>query len=105
QTIESLPKIITTSYIFDEIVTYFNSRNYHAKAVQVGNSLLQSAFVEMIQVDEQLFNAGWSYFQKHQDKQYSLTDCISFIVMEKLDITIAFSFDKHFLQAGFLKQP
>jgi predicted nucleic acid-binding protein len=80
QTIKSLPKIITTSYIFDEIVTYFNSRNYHAKAVQVGNSLLQSAFVEMIQVDEQLFNAGWSYFQKHQDKQYSLTDCISFII-------------------------
>lgn len=102
---KALPRIITTSYIFDEIVTYFNSRNYHAKAVQVGNSLLQSTYVSTIDVDRQLFLQGWQYFQQHDDKQYSLTDCISFIVMQQNNISIAFSLDKHFSQAGFIKQP
>ena len=102
---KNLPQIVTTTYIFDEIVTYFNSRNHHAKEVLVGNSLLQSAFMEIIYVDRQLFDAGWQYFQKYQDKQYSLTDCISFIVMNRENITLAFSLDKHFSQAGFTKQP
>ena len=58
---KNLPQIVTTTYVFDEIVTYFNSRNHHAKAVLVGNSLLQSAFVEIIYVDRQLFE-GASHF-------------------------------------------
>jgi len=57
-----------------------------------------------VQVDEELFRAGWDYFQQHQDKDYSLTDCISFVVMEKLKIETAFAFDRHFVQAGFRTQ-
>lgn len=63
QVVASLPTLVTTSYVFDEVVTYFNSRNYYAKAVQVGNS------------------------------QYSLTDCISFMVIQQRSIDIAFTFD------------
>jgi predicted nucleic acid-binding protein len=40
-----LPPLMTTSYIFDEVVTFFNSRGHHVKAVQVGNGLLHSASV------------------------------------------------------------
>lgn len=103
--VASLPTLVTTSYVFDEVVTYFNSRNYHAKAVQVGNNLLLSAFVQFTHVDETLFETAWNYFQQNQDKQYSLTDCISFIVMQQRRIKVAFTFDKHFVQAGFQKQP
>ena len=105
QVVASLPTLVTTSYVFDEVVTYFNSRNYHAKAVQVGNRLLLSPSVQLIHVDEALFDSGWKYFQQHQDKQYSLTDCISFVVMQQRSIDIAFTFDKHFVQAGFQKEP
>ena len=103
--VKSLPPLVTTSYVFDEVVTFFNSRGYHAKAVQVGNGLLRSPSVKLIHIDDALFQAGWAYFQQHQDKTYSLTDCISFVVMQKLNISTALTFDKHFVQAGFQKAP
>jgi predicted nucleic acid-binding protein len=40
--VAALPRLVTTSYVFDEVVTFFNSRGQHAKALQVGNNLLQS---------------------------------------------------------------
>jgi predicted nucleic acid-binding protein len=100
-----LPPLVTTLYVFDEIVTYFNSRGYHAKAMEVGNRLLTSPSVQFVQVGEGLFGGGWHYFQQHQDKDYSLTDCISFVVMRRLKIEITFAFDQHFVQAGFKRVP
>ena len=103
--VPKLPRLVTTSYVFDEVVTFFNSLGYHAKAIQVGNNLLQSPSVQFIHVDTALFYEGWAYFQRHHDKAYSLTDCISFLVMQKLGIRTAFAFDQHFVQAGFMKEP
>src|SRR6267142_2772912 len=80
--VHSLPSFVTTSYVFDEVVTYFNTRRHHAKAIQVGNNVLLSPSVQLIHIDEALFRQGWAYFQQHQDKDDSLTDCISFIVMK-----------------------
>ena len=73
--------LVTSSYIFDEVVAFFNSRGHHSKAVQVGESLLKSSYITFIHVDQELFNEGWDYFKKHSDKTYSLTDCISFLNM------------------------
>jgi predicted nucleic acid-binding protein len=98
-------ELVTTSYVFDEIVTFFNSRNRHAKAVEVGNRLLGSPSVKLIHIDEALFFQGWQYFQQHQDKSYSLTDSISFLVMEQNKLNAALTFDQHFVQAGFEKLP
>jgi len=101
----ALPRLITTSYVFDEVVTFFNSRNQHAKAVEVGNRLLTSPSVHFVHVDDALFYDAWQYFEKHSDKDYSLTDCVSFILMSKLNVQHAFTFDRHFVQAGFKKLP
>ena len=98
---QSKPLLVTTTYIFDETVTFFNSRNLHDKAVEVGNRLLSSPDIELVEIDKTLFNRGWQYFQKYQDKSYSLTDCLSFIVMEYREIITALTLDRHFLQAGF----
>lgn len=100
---QALPPLITTSYVFDEIVTFFNSRGRHDKAVEIGNRLLESAKIEVIQVNEDLFYAGWQFLQKHNDKNYSLTDCISFVVMKQHGVKSALTFDGHFVQAGFEK--
>ncbi len=102
---ESLPQLLTTSFIFDEVVTFFNCRNQHAKAVETGNRLLRSPTVQFVHVDETLFFEGWSLFVNREDKTYSLTDCISFLVMKKLKSQTAFTFDKHFVQEGFERLP
>ena len=38
-------------------------------------------------------------------KEWSFTDCVSYVVMKQREITEAFTFDDHFAQMGFIKQP
>lgn len=99
------PRLVTTSYVFDEIVTFFNSRNRHDKAIEIGDRLLSSSVIELIHVDQDLFSEAWQHFKQHSDKSYSLTDCISFLVMTRLNLQSALSLDRHFAQAGFQKLP
>lgn len=73
--------------------------------VVVPKELLDGADEVDIHIDETLFNEAWDYFKKHEDESYSLTDCISFIILERLPIQMSLTFDKHFVQAGFNKLP
>jgi len=97
--------LVTTSFIFAEVVAYMSSHGFHRKAVQFGNNLMQDPFVQFIHIDAGLLHDAWSYFQRHDDKDYSLTDCVSFVLMRNMGITAAFTFDRHFEQAGFIRQP
>lgn len=99
------PSLVTSTYVFDEIVTFFNSRGRHAKAVEIGRRLLRSPHIRLVQVDVSLFEEGWSYFQGRPDKRYSLTDCISFVIMARERVREALCFDGHFEQAGFQQLP
>ena len=103
--IENLPRLVISSYVFDEVVTFFNSRNQHVKAIEIGNNILSSPSVQFVHVDENLFQEGWLYLKKHDDKTYSLTDCISFVLMDRHGIQTALTFDSHFIQAGFAVLP
>jgi predicted nucleic acid-binding protein len=40
-------------------------------------------------------------FRKFADQKVSFTDCVSFVLMRKQRLTRAFSFDRHYEQAGF----
>ena len=97
--------LVTTSYVFDEVTTFFNSRGHHAKAVEIGEALLNSQAVTLVHVEESLFAEAWREFSRHADKRYSLTDCVSFVVMRRRRIKKALAFDKHFAQAGFDRVP
>jgi len=55
---DSLPDIYTTSYVFDEIVTFLNSRNRHSKAMEVGATLMSSLAIHFVHVDVSLFYEG-----------------------------------------------
>jgi predicted nucleic acid-binding protein len=102
---QTRPQLVTTSFVLDEVATFFNSRGRHAKAVEIGERVLGSPSIQLVHVDEDLFAAAWSYFRRRGDKRFSLTDCVSFIVMERLGIAAALAFDAHFVQAGFRTLP
>ncbi len=101
----SSPSLVTSSYVFAELVTLLNNRSAHSKAVELGENLLTSRLFNLVHVDEELFHEAWDYFQQHKDKRYSLTDCVSFVLMRRFGITAALTFDKHFAQAGFSQLP
>jgi predicted nucleic acid-binding protein len=97
--------LVTTTYVFDEVVTFFNGRGHFEKAVDIGTRLLESPSVRVVHVDEALFEEGWRALKVRPDKRYSLTDCISFVVMSRENLREALAFDRHFEQAGFLRLP
>lgn len=101
QVLGSRLPLVTTSFVLDETVTYINSRGAHAAAVDMGLLILASPAIELLHVDVGLLNEGWNYFIRHDDKRYSLTDCISFVVMGRRGLSQALTFDQHFAQAGF----
>ena len=103
--LSSVAPLITTTFILDEIATFFNSRHRHDRAVEAVERLIESDSVELINVDEDLFQTAWDYFKTHADKSFSLTDCISFVVMNDRGIREALTFDRHFAQVGFIKIP
>ena len=91
--LERNSSLVTTSYVFAEVVTFLNRRGHHAKAMEVGDALLGSREIECVAVDERLFLEGWQLLRGHADKRWSLTDCISFVVMRELELTVAYGFD------------
>lgn len=103
--VDNQPPIVTSSFVLEEIATFLNSRGFHAQAVAVGNQILYSLDIQIVYVEEILFERSWKFFQQHSDKKYSLTDCTSFVIMKDLQISRALTFDKHFVQAGFKTLP
>lgn len=102
---EDAPEIVTTSYVFMELIALLNGRGRHRFAVAVGKALLTSADVELEYVERPVFETAWKYLEKHDDKTYSLTDCVSFVLMKERRISSALTFDRHFEQAGFEMLP
>lgn len=101
--VRSEPRLVTTSFVLDEAITAFVSRGRHAKAVEVGTRFLTSSSVKLVHVDEELFGLALDYLAKRSDKQFSLTDCVSFVLMDRLGIRQALAFDAHFEQAGYTR--
>lgn len=57
--------------------------------------------VKVVTVDTELLRRGLEHYRTHQDKEWGLTDCISFIVMREHGLNDALTADRHFDQAGF----
>ncbi|MGH9755060.1 MAG: type II toxin-antitoxin system VapC family toxin [Blastocatellia bacterium] len=70
--------------------------------IKLFDGLRSSNEVKIVPPSPELFEAGISLFRERPDKAWSLTDCISFIVMERESLTEALTGDHHFEQAGFV---
>jgi predicted nucleic acid-binding protein len=56
----------------------------------------------IVPATDNLFGRGLDLFDSRPDKEWSLTDCISFVVMQDHGINEALTGDRHFEQAGFV---
>lgn len=94
-----------TDYIFDEAVTLILKRAGYHYARRCGDWLLSSPRVRFARVNLGQWNDAWGLFKQYDDRDFSFTDCTSFVVMRQLKLLDAFTFDRRFEQMGFRLWP
>ena len=94
-------QFLTTDYIVDETATLLLMRHSHSAAGDFLKTTLQSRTLHLEWIDSERFHAAAELFHRHDDKQWSFTDCVSFALMHELQIQDSFTTDHHFTQAGF----
>ena len=90
--------LVTTDYVLDETLTLMRARGENEKAITFGEHVLDESLCELEFLRPYDIRAAWVAFEHYGDKDWSFTDCTSLVVMERLGITTAFAFDRHFRQ-------
>jgi predicted nucleic acid-binding protein len=94
--------VLTTEFVLVEVGNFFcrgNSRTVFRTMVE---NLRAAEDIEIVPASANLFDQGFALFNSRPDKEWSLTDCTSFVVMRERAITEALTADHHFEQAGFV---
>ena len=94
-------RYVTTSAVLNELGNHLAYPPNRELFNNFLSALRIDAGVQIIHVDQRLFDAGATLYAERPDQEWSLTDCISFVVMTELSLTDALSLDHHFEQAGF----
>jgi predicted nucleic acid-binding protein len=93
-------RFLTTDVVLLEIGNAL-ARQYREQAVQVIEDFLSSEDVELVRLTPEFFDQAFALYRTHEDKEWGLIDCVSFVVMRQAEIQDALTFDQHFVQAGF----
>jgi predicted nucleic acid-binding protein len=93
--------LLTTEYVLWEIVNAFSAREDRAKAHAAVEAIRSTPEWNLVAATPQMFDAGLALHRQRPDKDWSLTDCLSFTVMERHGIRQSLTPDHHFEQAGF----
>ena len=82
-------------------MTFCIYRLGHAKAAKVGDTLRDPVVVDLVHITNPDEEAAWALFLERPDKSYSFTDCTSFVLMRRLGLQQALTFDRDFRREGF----
>jgi predicted nucleic acid-binding protein len=93
--------LVTTEYVVVELGNHLCDPADRAVFLRMAAMIQQDEKTRVVPATAQLLQAGLTLFGNRPDKAWSLTDCISFAVMESHGITDALTCDNHFAQAGF----
>jgi predicted nucleic acid-binding protein len=95
-------RLVTTSWVVTEVGDAMASGPSSRRAfLSLLAALRGDPMVELLPPDPDLFERGLDLYARRPDKEWSLTDCISFVVMADRGLTDALTGDRHFEQAGF----
>jgi hypothetical protein len=93
--------LLVTEYVLWETVNAFSHPADRAKAHALVALVRAEPDYEVLKAGGEVFEAGLALHRARPDKGWSLTDCISFVVMQERGIRQALAFDQDFEQAGF----
>jgi predicted nucleic acid-binding protein len=93
--------MITTQAVQLEVMNAMSPVLLRGLAVQFWQASNSDPDLTVVPLDGDLLRRGADLYERRPDKGWSLTDCISFIVMQDRGITTALTGDHHFEQAGF----
>jgi predicted nucleic acid-binding protein len=94
-------QLFTTEFIVAETHALLLSRRGQAIAARILAEIDRSATI-LIPVTAADHQSAREIIRVYDDKDFSLTDALSFAVMNRVGIAYAFSFDSHFVQYGFI---
>jgi len=92
---------VTTAWVITELADALAHRTQKKSFLAILETVGSDPGVTLVPPSESLYDAGLSLFANRPDKDWSLTDCTSFIVMEQRGLSVALTADQHFIQAGF----
>ena len=97
--------IVTTNYVLAELTALLTSplRMPRYQQIQLLADLRGASWVEIVHIDAMLDQAAWQLWESRLDKDWSLVDCASFLVMQQRSLTEALTTDHHFEQAGLVR--
>ena len=95
--------LVTTEFVLLEVANFFCTLAWRDKVIKLINGLRLMPNLQIVPASSSLVVDGWQLYASRSDKEWSLTDCISIVVMQREKIEQAFTSDHHFAQAGFTK--
>jgi len=106
---QRLPELlITTNHVVFETITLTRmsfKRTGHERAVYVGQRLLSGEVARVHHASPEEEREAFAYLKKYRDQVFSAVDCLSFVVMDKLGIREAFTFDERDFSHRFIVRP
>jgi predicted nucleic acid-binding protein len=93
--------LVTTRAILLEIGNALSKRSFRKAGARLLASLEMDESVVITPLSDELYEKALNLFVKRPDKEWGMTDCISFVVMQERGISEALTTDAHFQQAGF----
>ena len=93
--------LITTEYVLVELGDALATETLRGLAVELITLLRADANVQIVPASTTLMDEGLALFRARTDKGWGLTDCISFVTMQRNGVHDALTSDHHFEQAGF----
>ncbi len=97
---QSAREIWITEAVLIEIGNALSRSNRNAAAAFI-NSCYITQNVRVVSIDTSLLKRALDFYNNRGDKEWGLTDCISFVVMDDQGLKEALTTDEHFQQAGF----
>jgi predicted nucleic acid-binding protein len=95
--------LLTTNHVVAEAIT-LTLKIGHSEAVRLGEQLYGEKLARVHWATPEEERAAFDFFKRHEDQTYSMVDCLSFVVMEKLSIREALAVDSDFTHR-FIARP